>query len=145
MQHVTAQKGLVMCDRVVLQVCKCNNAACATFTRRCHHCWCCWCCCPADALDTRVAGVGLSIFNAFGAALGGFVGNLTVGALVTRMGSFVQSMVFMGVFLVASGVMMFGLWMWERFRPRTFDQLGDAGSELESGRTSGETCCHSKH
>eukprot|EP00878_Enallax_costatus_P014248 GHUV01014903.1.p1 GENE.GHUV01014903.1~~GHUV01014903.1.p1 ORF type:complete len:424 (+),score=46.11 GHUV01014903.1:395-1666(+) len=83
-----------------------------------------------DALDTRVAGVGLSIFNATGASIGGVVGNLVVGALVGKMGSFVQAMVFMGVFLLASGLLMCGLWVWEKFCQRPVCKTSDAGLEL---------------
>lgn len=71
-----------------------------------------------ESLDTRHAGVGVSIFNAVGAAIGGFVGPYSVGAFVQRTGSIASSMVFMGVFLMSAGAMMVGLGAWECARRR---------------------------
>uniref|UniRef100_A0A383VEN5 Major facilitator superfamily (MFS) profile domain-containing protein n=1 Tax=Tetradesmus obliquus TaxID=3088 RepID=A0A383VEN5_TETOB len=66
-----------------------------------------------ESLDTRHAGVGIAIFNAIGAAAGGFSGPWVVGTLVNRIGSFVPSMVFMGVFLTCGGIMLSGFGIWE--------------------------------
>jgi hypothetical protein len=63
----------------------------------------------ADALDAKHAGVGVAIYNAFAAAIGGFLGPFIVGAFVQRMGTFVSSMVAMGAFLCWAGVMMVAL------------------------------------
>lgn len=51
----------------------------------------------------------MAIFNAVGAAIGGFVGPLVIGAFVQRMGTFVSAMVAMGAFLCFAGLMMVGL------------------------------------
>jgi hypothetical protein len=51
----------------------------------------------------------VAIFNAVGAAIGGFVGPLVIGAFVQRMGTFVSAMVAMGAFLCFAGLMMVGL------------------------------------
>lgn len=71
--------------------------------------------------------MGLSIFNAVGASLGGVIGNLVVGSLVTKMGSFVQAMVFMGVFLLAGGLMMLGLWAWEHWHNKALARSSTVG------------------
>ncbi|KAF8068182.1 abaQ [Scenedesmus sp. PABB004] len=72
----------------------------------------------ADLLDTEHAGVGLAIFNAVGAAGGGFAGPWIVGAFVQRRGSFVQAMVFMGMFLLAAGLLLAGYALLFEQRPR---------------------------
>jgi len=86
---------------------------------------------PAESLDTKHAGVGVSIFNAVGAAIGGFMGPFVVGAFVQRMGTFVSSMVAMGAFLCASGVMMVGLGIYTQVRKRRQPPppAGRAGSD----------------
>lgn len=71
--------------------------------------------CAADTLDARHAGVGVALFNAVGAAVGGFLGPFVVGAIVQRTGSFVSSMVVMGGFLCWAGVMMAGLGLYIRW------------------------------
>jgi hypothetical protein len=72
----------------------------------------------ADALDARHAGVGVSMFNAVAAAIGGFLGPFVVGAFVQRMGTFVSSMVAMGAFLCWAGIMMIALGIYTRVRER---------------------------
>ena len=62
--------------------------------------------------------MGVSIFNAVGAAIGGFIGPYSVGAFVQRTGSIASSMIFMGIFLFAAGAMMAGLGVWEWVRRR---------------------------
>lgn len=66
----------------------------------------------AECLDARHAGVGMAIFNAVAASVGGFLGPFVVGGLVQRTGSFVSSMVVMGGFLAFAGLMMVGLAVW---------------------------------
>jgi hypothetical protein len=58
--------------------------------------------------------VGLAIFNAVGAAIGGFSGPWTVGAIVGHVGSFVPAMVYMGMFLLAAGLMLVGWGIYEQ-------------------------------
>lgn len=72
----------------------------------------------AESLDAKHAGVGVSIFNAVGAAIGGFLGPFVVGAFVQRTGTFVSSMVAMGAFLCWAGVMMVGLGIYTRISKR---------------------------
>uniref|UniRef100_A0A383W9P8 Major facilitator superfamily (MFS) profile domain-containing protein n=1 Tax=Tetradesmus obliquus TaxID=3088 RepID=A0A383W9P8_TETOB len=67
-----------------------------------------------ELLDTQHAGVGLAIFNAVGAAIGGFSGPWTVGAIVGQVGSFVPAMVYMGMFLLAAGLMLTGWGIYEQ-------------------------------
>jgi hypothetical protein len=76
-----------------------------------------------DSLDARFAGVGVSIFNAVGAAVGGFLGPFVVGAFVQRMGTFVSSMVAMGAFLAWAGVMMVALGIFEHINKRRMKKL----------------------
>jgi MFS-type transporter involved in bile tolerance (Atg22 family) len=88
----------------------------------------------AESLDTKHAGVGIAIFNAIGAAVGGFSGPWIVGTLVNRMGSFMPSMVFMGVFLTAGGVMLSGFWFWELWqRRKQQQQQGDMKMQDSGG------------
>lgn len=58
--------------------------------------------------------MGLAIFNAVGAAIGGFSGPWTVGAIVGQVGSFVPAMVYMGMFLLAAGLMLTGWGIYEQ-------------------------------
>jgi hypothetical protein len=78
---------------------------------------------PSDSLDARHAGVGVSIFNAVGAAIGGFLGPFVVGAFVQRMGTFVSSMVAMGAFLAWAGVMMVALGIYKHMSKRRMQKL----------------------
>ncbi|KAI8465365.1 MAG: major facilitator superfamily domain-containing protein [Monoraphidium minutum] len=71
-----------------------------------------------ESLDTKHAGVGVSIFNAVGAAIGGSIGPYAVGAFVQRTGTFVSAMIFMGMFLFAAGTMMTGLGIYELVHKR---------------------------
>jgi dipeptide/tripeptide permease len=93
-----------------------------SYAANCLCCCCCWWFLAAESLDTKHAGVGIAIFNAIGAAIGGFSGPWIVGTLVNRMGSFVPSMVFMGVFLTAGGVMLSGFGLWELLQRRKQQQ-----------------------
>jgi hypothetical protein len=98
------------------------------------------CSCRADSLDARHAGVGVAIFNAVGAAIGGFVGPLVIGAFVQRMGTFVSAMVAMGAFLCFAGLMMVGLNIATRLVQRRRKVLQPArrapsGSAIADSRT----------
>lgn len=94
----------------------------------------------AETLDARHAGVGVAIFNAFAAALGGFLGPIVVGAFVQRTGSFVASMVVMGAFLGFGGLMMAALGVWTCAQQRSVgrkDKIPAArdGSDAVTSRT----------
>jgi hypothetical protein len=62
--------------------------------------------------------VGVAIYNAVAAAIGGFLGPFIVGAFVQRMGTFVSSMVAMGAFLGWAGIMMVALGVYMRVDKR---------------------------
>lgn len=81
------------------------------------------------SLDAKHAGVGVSIFNAVGAAVGGFIGPYAVGAFVQRAGTFVSAMLFMGVFLFAAGAMMVGLGLFGCWAARKRRREGHEGRE----------------
>lgn len=103
----------------------------------------------AESLDRKHAGVGVAIFNAVGASIGGFLGPLVTGAFVQRTGSFVESMVAMGAFLCSSGLMMVGLGIYTtttQRRRRAGDQGGSAGhrDEAGGGQASDAACINSR-
>lgn len=56
----------------------------------------------------------MAMFNAIGAAVGGFLGPYVTGAVVQRMGSFVQATLIQGSFLLASGALTASLGVWEQ-------------------------------
>jgi hypothetical protein len=88
----------------------------------------------AELLDTQHAGVGLAIFNAVGAAIGGFSGPWTVGAIVGQVGSFVPAMVYMGMFLLAAGLMLTGWGIYEQVCKRRKARLAlPAEEDLVNG------------
>lgn len=87
----------------------------------------------AATLDTKHAGVGVSIFNAVGAAIGGFIGPYSVGAFVQRTGSFVSATIFMGLFLLAAGVLMTGLGIFELIKRRRGRRLLRHALQQEAG------------
>lgn len=83
----------------------------------------------AEQLDARHAGIGVSIFNAIGAAFGGFIGPYVTGAVVQRMGSFVEATLIQGSFLLASGTLMTSLGLWEQLQKlKTRRLLGSNGA-----------------
>jgi hypothetical protein len=89
-------------------------------------------CCYAESLDAKHAGVGVSIFNAVGAAIGGFLGPFVVGAFVQRTGTFVSSMVAMGAFLCWAGVMMVGLGVYTRISKRRARRQEPTDNRIDS-------------
>jgi MFS family permease len=92
------------------------------------------CVLPAELLDTQHAGIGLAIFNAVGAAIGGFSGPWTVGAIVGQVGSFVPAMVYMGMFLLAAGLMLVAWGTYEQVCKRRTARLAlPAEEELADG------------
>lgn len=62
--------------------------------------------------------MGVAIYNAVAAAIGGFLGPFVVGAVVQRTGSFVSSMVIMGAFLTWAGIMMIALGIYTHVKKR---------------------------
>lgn len=89
----------------------------------------------AECLDARHAGVGMAIYNAVAASVGGFLGPFVVGGLVQRTGSFVSSMVVMGGFLAFAGLMMVGLAVWTCTQERRKVPVARDGSDAVNSRT----------
>lgn len=91
----------------------------------------------AECLDARHAGVGMAIYNAVAASVGGFLGPFVVGGLVQRTGSFVSSMVVMGGFLAFAGIMMVGsgVWTYTQERLRKKIPVARDGSDAVNSRT----------
>lgn len=75
-------------------------------------------CVPAEPLEARHVAIGVAMFNAIGAAIGGFIGPYVTGAVVQRVGSFVQATPIQGSFLLASGVLATSLGIWEQLQKR---------------------------
>lgn len=67
----------------------------------------------AEQLDARHVAIGVGLFNAIGAAVGGFLGPYVTGAVVHRLGSFVQATLIQGSFLAASACLAIGLGLFE--------------------------------
>jgi hypothetical protein len=90
-----------------------------------------------ETLDARHAGVGVAIYNAVAAAIGGFLGPFVVGAFVQRTGSFVSSMVVMGAFLAWAGLMMIALGIYTQVKKRAKTRIPAAryGSEAVTSTT----------
>lgn len=89
----------------------------------------------AECLDARHAGVGVAIYNAIAASVGGFLGPFVVGGLVQRTGSFVSSMVVMGGFLAFAGLMMVALAVRTCTQQRRKVPVARDGSEAVNSRT----------
>jgi hypothetical protein len=75
-------------------------------------------CFAAEPLEARHVAIGVAMFNAIGAAIGGFIGPYVTGAVVQRVGSFVQATPIQGSFLLASGVLATSLGIWEQLQKR---------------------------
>lgn len=75
-------------------------------------------CVPAEPWEARHVAIGVAMFNAIGAAIGGFIGPYVTGAVVQRVGSFVQATPIQGSFLLASGVLATSLGIWEQLQKR---------------------------
>lgn len=82
--------------------------------------------------------MGVSIFNAVGAAIGGFLGPFVVGAFVQRMGTFMSSMVAMGAFLCWAGVMMVVLGIYEHVNKRRSKKVPSAGDGADAGTSTAD-------
>lgn len=67
--------------------------------------------------------IGMAMFNAIGAAMGGFLGPYVTDAVVQRMGSFVKATLIQGSFLLASGALVLALGIWEQAQKRTAARL----------------------
>jgi hypothetical protein len=67
----------------------------------------------AEQLDSRHVAIGIGMFNAIGAAVGGFLGPYVTGAVVLRLGSFVQATIIQGSFLATSGCLAIALGLYE--------------------------------
>lgn len=95
------------------------------------------------ALNTKDTGIGLALYTAILACLGGFSGPVIIGTMVQRLGSFSQATIVMGAILCSAALLMAGLAMWERCqRKREKESRGSAGvtecgSAAESGRKVG--------
>lgn len=81
--------------------------------------------------------MGVAIYNAVAAAIGGFLGPFVVGAFVQRTGSFVSSMVVMGAFLAWAGLMMIALGVYTQVKKRADKRIPAAryGSESVTSTT----------
>jgi hypothetical protein len=79
--------------------------------------------------------VGVAIYNAIAASVGGFLGPFVVGGLVQRTGSFVSSMVVMGGFLAFAGLMMVALAVRTCTQQRRKVPVARDGSEAVNSRT----------
>jgi hypothetical protein len=82
-------------------------------------------CCAAVCFDTKAVGIGLAIYTLLIALFSGFLGPVIAGALVQAMGSFSQSMMVNGAVMVAAGLLMIGLSVWERRQARWADAEGE--------------------
>lgn len=74
--------------------------------------------------------IGMAMFNAIGAAIGGFLGPYVTGAVVQRMGSFVKATLIQGSFLLASGCLTVSLGIWEQAQKRKAARLLGGGSSV---------------
>lgn len=87
-----------------------------------------WLLLTAEPLDARHVAIGVAMFNAIGAAVGGFLGPYVTGAVVQRMGSFVKATLIQGSFLLASGALVLALGIWEQAHKRKAARLLGGGS-----------------
>ncbi|KAF6256298.1 major facilitator superfamily domain-containing protein, partial [Scenedesmus sp. NREL 46B-D3] len=61
------------------------------------------------ALETKHTGIGLALYTAILACLGGFSGPVIIGTMVQQLGSFSQATIAMGAILCSAGLLMAGL------------------------------------
>jgi hypothetical protein len=91
---------------------------------------------PTAALDTKHTGIGLALYTAILACLGGFSGPVIIGTMVQRLGSFSQATIAMGAILCAAGLLMAGLAVWEKWGRKekggSSAVLGDSAVESRS-------------
>ncbi|WIA11101.1 hypothetical protein OEZ85_011245 [Tetradesmus obliquus] len=87
----------------------------------------------AASLDPKHAGVGLALFNAACAAVGGFAANAIAGGLAQRMGSFSLATIVMGVFMAAAGLLAAGLGIYQQCwkQPGKDEEAGNLEVELQ--------------
>jgi hypothetical protein len=89
----------------------------------------------AAALNTKDTGIGLALYTAILACLGGFSGPVIIGTMVQRLGSFSQATIAMGAILCSAGLLMAALAVWEHCQRRKEKGGAAAGeSAAESGR-----------
>lgn len=81
--------------------------------------------------DTKAVGIGLAIYTLLIALFSGFAGPVIAGALVQEMGSFSQAMVVNGAVMVGAGLLMLGLFVWERRQARRAAAAADVEDQLE--------------
>jgi hypothetical protein len=87
----------------------------------------------AAALHTKDTGIGLALYTAILACLGGFSGPVIIGTMVQRLGSFSQATIAMGAILCAAGLLMAGLAVSEhRQRRSNRKSTAAAGGAVES-------------
>lgn len=92
--------------------------------------------------------IAIAMFNAIGAAVGGFVGPYLTGAVVQRMGSFVSATLIQGSFLLISGSLVTALGIWEQVQKRKACKLlgssphggGGGGSAGSAGGEAPRVC-----
>ncbi|WIA31251.1 hypothetical protein OEZ86_001249 [Tetradesmus obliquus] len=85
----------------------------------------------AASLDPQHAGVGLALFNAACAAVGGFAANAIAGGLAQRMGSFSLATIVMGVFMAAAGLLAAGLGIYQQCWKQPGKEEDDDIKEVE--------------
>lgn len=90
------------------------------------------CVCPAVCFDTKAVGIGLAIYTLLIALFSGFAGPVIAGALVQEMGSFSQAMVVNGAVMVGAGLLMLGLFAWERRQARRAAAAADVEDQLDA-------------
>lgn len=93
--------------------------------------------CPAVCFDTKAVGIGLAIYTLLIALFSGFAGPVIAGALVQEMGSFSQAMVVNGAVMVGAGLLMLGLFVWERRQARRAAAAADVEDQLEEEEEEG--------
>lgn len=87
----------------------------------------------AVCFDTKAVGVGLALYTLAIACFSGFLGPVLTGALVTVMHSFAQATLLNGACIIAAGLLMAGLAVWERRQARRQQQQLEAATAAGAG------------